>query len=240
MVQGPTNTVHSGRPGVPHSHLRVGFRDFLTQHWVSSLSLSVSVWTQQLRELLQLNQLNQLATYKSLPPHPTHWKSRSVIPKKKTQSPLASSWSVNQPELCSELCSEDCLTAACLALHLLRASLRGLPDGSLLGTTAELCSEHCQSVRVPMVAGWLAPLACPVWHFPSSLSLSLPNPPTNLKSRSISQKKIFPNSLPPTAVLAWLVLSQDPRDRLHSQSRSIPTKRQKLSKLHHSHNHSLG
>ena len=39
MVQGPTNTVHSGRPGVPHSHLRVGFRDFLTQHWVSSLSL---------------------------------------------------------------------------------------------------------------------------------------------------------------------------------------------------------
>ena len=126
MVQGPTNTVHSGRPGVPHSHLRVGFRDFLTQHWVSSLSLSVSVWTQQLRELLQLNQLNQLATYKSLPPHPTHWKSRSVIPKKKTQSPLASSWSVNQPELCSELCSEDCLTAACLALHLLRASLRGL------------------------------------------------------------------------------------------------------------------
>ena len=97
-----------------------------------SLSLSVSVWTQQLRELIQLN---QLTTYKSLPPHPTHWKSRSVIPKKKTQSPLASSWSVNQPELCSELCSEDCLTAACLALHLLRAVLRGLPDGSLLGTT---------------------------------------------------------------------------------------------------------
>ena len=120
MVQGPTNTVHSGWPGVPHSHLRDGFR--------------VSVWTQQLRELIQLN---QLTTYKSLPPHPTHRKSRSVIPKKKTQSqsPLASSWSVNQPELCSELCSEDCLTAACLALHLLRAVLRGLPDGSLLGTT---------------------------------------------------------------------------------------------------------
>ena len=182
MVQGPTNTVHSGRPGVPHSHLRVGFRDFLTQHWVSSLSLSVSVWTQQLRELLQLNQLNQLATYKSLPPHPTHWKSRSVIPKKKTQSPLASSWSVNQPELCSELCSEDCLTAACLALHLLRASLRGLPDGSLLGTTAELCSEHCQSVRVPMVAGWLAgSLRSPApfgTSLPPSPSPSPTHPPT--------------------------------------------------------------
>ena len=141
------------------------------------------------------------------PPSPTHWKSRSVIPKKITLPHLRvgitptlslSGWGI----FFSPTHTQQTVPCLNQPTTLLSPPLVSLPPSlppSHLQTTTQATSGQ-------QTFNW-------VW----AQQLRSPNP----LEKQIRQpkKNIFPSQSPSYSSLSCL---QDPRDRLHSQSRSIP------------------